>query len=196
MKIHSAEFLKSATDPQHYPQDDLPEILLVGRSNVGKSSFINSVLNRKNLAHISGKPGKTQTLNFYIVNNQFRFVDVPGYGYAKVSKTDRAAFATMIDTYLRTRDQLELVIQLVDGRHIPSKDDIIMFQYLAEYDIPTIVIGTKIDKVPITKRPGHERQILTELQIDESQYISYSSTEKINIDVVYDIIEQVMEDHK
>ena len=193
MNIKSAVFVKSATDPTHYPTETLPEILLVGRSNVGKSSFINSILHRKNLAHTSGKPGKTQTLNFYKVNEAFHFVDVPGYGYAKVSKTDREAFAVMIDSYLRTREQLELVIQLVDARHLPTEDDKQMLAYLSEYDIPTIVVGTKIDKIPPTKRFRQEKNILGALGIEEEQFIPFSATEDINKELVYDLIEQVLE---
>lgn len=193
MNINTAEFVKSATDPSHYPTESLPEILLVGRSNVGKSSFINSVLRRKNLAHTSGKPGKTQTLNFYRINNAFHFVDVPGYGYAKVSKSARESFAVMIDSYLRTREQLELVIQLVDARHLPTSDDVQMFNYLAEYDIPTIVVGTKIDKVPSTKRRQQQKDILSTLKITEEQYIPFSAVEHINLELVYDLIDQVLE---
>lgn len=196
MKITSAEFIKSATDLNHYPTKNIPEIMLVGRSNVGKSSFINSLLHRKNLAHTSSKPGKTQTLNFYLINDQFHFVDVPGYGYAKVSKKARDVFATMIDLYLTTRDQLELVVLLVDARHLPTKDDQTMLAYVQSYEIPVIVIGTKIDKVPKTKRRRHERDIMKTLQITEEQFIPFSATEKINTELVYDILEQVLEETK
>lgn len=192
MKITSTEFIKSATDTNHYPTMNIPEIMLVGRSNVGKSSFINCVLQRRNLAHTSSKPGKTQTLNFYLINESFHFVDVPGYGYAKVSKKARDSFATMIDLYLTTREQLELVIMLVDARHLPTKDDLTMLQYVQSYDIPVIVVGTKIDKVPKTKRRRHEKDILSTLEITEEQFIPFSATERINIDLVYDVIEQVL----
>ena len=128
MIIRDAKFVTSGTTLEHYPDDNLPEVLICGRSNVGKSTFINSVLNRKNIAHVSGKPGKTQTLNYYLVNNEFYFVDVPGYGYAKVSKKDRASFGVMIEEYLVNREQLKIVIQLVDFRHKPSEDDVLMYQ--------------------------------------------------------------------
>jgi GTP-binding protein len=196
MKIESAKLQKSATLPKDYPNEDLPEIMLVGRSNVGKSSFINSVLGRKNLAYTSSKPGKTQTLNFFLINETFRFVDVPGYGYAKVSKSERDGFATMIDMFLRTREQLELVIMLVDARHAPTKQDVLMLNYLRSYDVPTIIIGTKIDKVPKTKRYAQEKFILKTLNIPEELFIPYSAVEKININLVYDLLEQVMEEYK
>jgi GTP-binding protein len=122
-----------------------------------------------------------------------RFVDVPGYGYAKVSKADREAFATMIDTYLTTREQLELVIQLVDARHDPSKDDIQMLEYLRSYEIPTIVIATKIDKVPVTKRPAREKAIRQVLDLSPEEFLTFSATEGIHLDLVHDLIAQVEE---
>jgi GTP-binding protein len=196
MKITSATFIKSATNEDHYPTSSIPEIMLVGRSNVGKSSFINTILMRKNLAHTSSKPGKTQTLNFYLINDSFHFVDVPGYGYARVSKQARDAFATMIDLYLTTREQLELCILLVDARHLPTKDDQTMLDYIQSYEIPVIVVGTKIDKVPKTKRQRHEKDILSTLHIQKEQFIPFSATERINVDLVYDLIEQVLEETK
>jgi len=178
MIIRDAKFIKSATAEEHYPEDNLPEILLSGRSNVGKSSFINSVLNRKNIAHVSGRPGKTQTLNFYLINENFYFVDVPGYGYARVSKTDREKFGKMIEEYLLTRKQLRLVVLLVDFRHKPSEDDILMYNYLSNYDIPCLVVGTKVDKVPKTKRSKCEKQIIETLGMDPDMFLPYSSETK------------------
>lgn len=194
MKIESAKFIKSGTELEHYPEDNLPEIVLAGRSNVGKSSFINSVLNRKNIAHISSKPGKTQTLNFYLVNEKFYFVDVPGYGYAKVSKSDREAFGIMIETYLKQREQLKLVILLVDFRHEPSKDDVAMYQFLSGYNIPCIVVGTKADKVTKNQRRKHEKIILKALELDEDMFLPYSSETKENIEEIYDLLEQIVEE--
>ncbi len=193
MKIHNASFVKSGTTEAHYPVDNLPEILLSGRSNVGKSSFINSVLNRKNLAHISGRPGKTQTLNFYLVNENMYFVDVPGYGYARVSKTERERFGKMIEEYLLTRQQLKLVILLVDFRHKPTEDDQLMYNYLSSYDIPCLVVGTKVDKVPKTKRKKCENLIIETLKMDPDMFLPYSSETKLNRDVVYDLLDQVLE---
>lgn len=193
MIIRDAKFIKSATKNEHYPTDSLPEILLSGRSNVGKSSFINSVLNRKNIAHVSGKPGKTQTLNFYLINEEFYFVDVPGYGYAKVSKQDREAFGKMIEEYLLTREQLKLVILLVDFRHKPTEDDCLMYEYLTSYNIPCLVVGTKVDKVPKTKRGKNEKLILDTLKCDRDMFLPYSSETKQNRDVIYDLLDQILE---
>jgi len=189
MNIKSVEFIQSAVEKEQYPNDLLPEIVLSGRSNVGKSSFINSILGRKNVAYISSRPGKTQTLNFYRINEQFYFVDVPGYGYAKVSKTDRERFGVMIEEYLMYRKQLKLVVLLVDFRHPPSEDDILMYQYLKTYQIPVLVVGTKMDKVPKTKRINHEREIKRVLQMDSSDvFIPFSSETKHNKDIVLEYL--------
>lgn len=193
MIIRDAKFIKSATKEEHYPEDSLPEILLAGRSNVGKSTFINSVLNRKNIAHVSSQPGKTQTLNFFLVNEAFYFVDVPGYGYARVSKKDREAFGKMIEEYLTTRQQLKIVIQLVDFRHKPSQDDILMYDFLSSYGIPTIVVGTKVDKVPKTKRKKHEKLIIETLGLEEGMFLPYSGVTKLNLNEIYDLLDQIVE---
>lgn len=147
MKITQAELYTVAVSEEQYPTTNLPEIALAGRSNVGKSSFINKMLNRKKLAHTSQKPGKTQTLNFYIINQRFYFVDVPGYGFAKVSKKELESWGKMIETYLKTRKQLKAVLLIVDIRHEPTKDDRMMYDWLKHYGIPTIVIATKCDKI-------------------------------------------------
>lgn len=194
MVIQDATFLKSATTEAHYPEGNLPEILLTGRSNVGKSSFINSLLRRKNIAHISSKPGKTQTLNFYLVNQAFHLVDVPGYGYAKVSKKDREAFGKMIETYLRTRESLKLVIQLVDFRHLPTEDDKTMHHFLMSYGIPCIVVGTKMDKVPKNQRPKQIKQIVQALGVDKDLFLPYSSVTHENQEEIYDLFDQILEE--
>jgi GTP-binding protein len=196
MIIHTAEFIKSATNQEHYPEDSLPEIVLAGRSNVGKSSFINSLLKRKNIAHTSGKPGKTQTLNFYLVNDDFYFVDVPGYGYARVSKESRSAFATMIEEYLLHRKQLKLVIMLVDFRHTPSPDDIQMYQFLSSYGIPCIIVGTKVDKISKNQRKKHEKDIIKTLGCDPDMFTPYSSITHEFQDDIYDLLDQIVEDKK
>jgi GTP-binding protein len=147
MKITSSEFVISAVRPEQYPSDGMPEIALAGRSNVGKSSLINRLINRKNLARTSAQPGKTQQLNYYRINNALYFVDFPGYGYAKVSKSERAAWGRMIETYLAERRQLALVMQIVDSRHEPSADDVLMFNWLAHYQIPVCIVATKVDKI-------------------------------------------------
>ena len=148
LNTHNASILLSVANKSHYPQDDLPEVALAGRSNVGKSSFINTLLNRKKLARTSSKPGKTQLLNFYNIDDKLRFVDVPGYGYAKVSKTERAKWGKMIEEYLVTRDNLRVVVSLVDLRHEPTADDVQMYDFLKYYGIPVIIVATKADKVP------------------------------------------------
>ncbi|MDN4072708.1 ribosome biogenesis GTP-binding protein YihA/YsxC [Fictibacillus terranigra] len=155
MKVTKADIVISAVKPEQYPEDQLPEIGLAGRSNVGKSSFINKMIARKNLARTSSRPGKTQTLNFYIINDQLYFVDVPGYGFAKVSKTEREAWGRMIERYIMERPQLKAVVQLVDIRHAPSKDDVMMYDWLKYHEIPVIVVATKCDKIPKGKWEKH-----------------------------------------
>lgn len=192
MIIRDVEFKGSAVDERQYPTDNLPEILLSGRSNVGKSSFINSLLNRKNIAHTSGRPGKTQTLNFYLINNEFYFVDVPGYGYARVSKTEREKFGAIIENYFVNRMNLRLVILLIDFRHEPSADDITMYHYLKSYEIPCLVVATKSDKIPKNQHGKHLKVIKNALGIvDGDLFVPYSSITKQNIEIIYDIIEQV-----
>ena len=146
INTHNAEILLSAANKSHYPQDEIPEIALAGRSNVGKSSFINTLLNRKNLARTSGKPGKTQLLNFFNIDDKLRFVDVPGYGYAKVSKTERAKWGKMIEEYLTSRENLRAVVSLVDFRHEPSADDVQMYEFLKYYEIPVIFDQIRRDR--------------------------------------------------
>lgn len=157
MKVTEAEIVISAVKPEQYPQDALPEIALAGRSNVGKSSLINKMIQRKALARTSSKPGKTQTLNFYRINQRFYFVDLPGYGYAKVSKKEREAWGKMIEEYLINRTDLKAVILLTDLRHPPTKDDQMMYDWLKHYQIPVIVIGTKADKIPKGKWAKHQK---------------------------------------
>ncbi len=147
MKVHNAQFIISAVGPKQYPEDGLPEIALAGRSNVGKSSLINALIDRKNLARTSSKPGKTQTLNYYNIENLFYFVDLPGYGFARVSKTEKAKWGKMIEEYLSKRETLQMVMHLVDLRHPPSVDDCVMYDWLVHYQVPTMVIATKADKI-------------------------------------------------
>ena len=147
LNTHNAEILLSAANKSHYPQDDLPEVALAGRSNVGKSSFINTLLGRKNLARTSGKPGKTQLLNFYNIDDKLRFVDVPGYGYARVSKKERAKWGKMIERYLHTSKNLKAVFLLVDIRHDPSANDKMMYDWILHNGYQPIIIATKLDKL-------------------------------------------------
>ncbi|MFC5402108.1 ribosome biogenesis GTP-binding protein YihA/YsxC [Cohnella soli] len=162
MKIKQTEFVISAVGPAQYPESGLPEVALAGRSNVGKSSLINKMLLRRNLARTSQQPGKTQTLNYYRINGdvgELYFVDFPGYGYAKVSKSEREAWGKMIERYLRGREPLKLVLQLVDLRHPPSADDIRMYEWLSHYEIPMTVVATKADKVSRSQWQKHMKII-------------------------------------
>jgi len=177
MKVTKAEIVISAVKPEQYPTDPMPHFALAGRSNVGKSSFINKMLNRKNLARTSSKPGKTQTLNFYNINDSFYFVDVPGYGFAKVSKKDREAWGKMIETYLTTSDKLRAVIQIVDIRHKPTEDDKLMYSFCKHYEKPVVIIATKADKVPKGKWDKHVKIIKETLEIDANDPIVIFSSE-------------------
>lgn len=176
MKVTKSEFVISAVKPHQYPETDYPEFALAGRSNVGKSSFINKMLNRKALARTSSKPGKTQLLNFFNINDLLYFVDVPGYGYAKVSKTERAAWGKMIETYMTTREQLRAVVLLVDLRHAPTKDDITMYDFLKHYDIPAIIVATKADKIKKSQLQKHIKVVRDTLNIDKQDaFVIFSS---------------------
>lgn len=194
MNTHNAEIVLSAVSKAQYPQDDMPEIALAGRSNVGKSSFINTLLGRKNLARTSSKPGKTQQLNFYNIDDKLRFVDVPGYGYAKVSKTERAKWGKMIEEYLTSRDNLRAVVSLVDLRHDPSADDVQMYEFLKYYEIPVIVVATKADKIPRGKWNKHESAIKKKLQFEASDhFIIFSSETRQGYDQAWDaIVESIL----
>ncbi|SDM24254.1 ribosome biogenesis GTP-binding protein YihA/YsxC [Bacillus sp. OK048] len=177
MKVTSSDIVISAVRPAQYPETELPEFALAGRSNVGKSSFINKMLNRKGLARISSKPGKTQTLNFYLINEILHFVDVPGYGYAKVSKSEREAWGKMIETYFTSREQLRAAVLIVDLRHPPTQDDVMMYDFLKHYDIPCIVIATKADKIPKGKWQKYLKVTKETLDLDENDQIVLFSSE-------------------
>lgn len=176
MKITSAEFIISAVRPDQYPTDALPEIALAGRSNVGKSSLINRMIQRKNLARTSSQPGKTQQLNYYKINEQVYFIDFPGYGYAKVSKTEREAWGKMIERYLKDREELKLVLLIVDIRHAPSKDDCLMYGWLKHFEIPTCIVVTKSDKIPKSQWDKQIKLVKQTLEADpRDTIIRYSS---------------------
>ncbi|MCF8563532.1 ribosome biogenesis GTP-binding protein YihA/YsxC [Alicyclobacillus tolerans] len=151
MIVRSAEFELGAVQPVQWPKDGLPEFAFIGRSNVGKSSLLNRLLNRKSLARVSGKPGKTQEINFFRINDAFRLVDLPGYGYAAVSKTSRSLFAKRIETYLRERQPLIRILQLIDIRHPPMKNDIEAHQWLTTLGVPVCIVATKRDKLSGSK---------------------------------------------
>jgi len=194
MKIKKSSFVISAVSQAQYPDDGLPEIAFAGRSNVGKSSLINMLLGRKGLAKTSSTPGKTQTINFYDIDALFRFVDLPGYGFAKVSKTQKATWGNMIDTYLSTRDTLLEVILLVDMRHQPTKDDIEMYEWIKSFGFNGIVVGTKIDKLSknqVSKQIKLIRQTLT--MPENGIFIPISSEKRSGKYEVWDLINDLFE---
>lgn len=193
MKITSSAYALSAVRADQYPPGQQPEIMLAGRSNVGKSSCINALLNNSSLARISSRPGKTQTLNFYHINERFYFVDVPGYGYAKVSKKQREAFGKMIEEYITTREELRVACLLVDFRHKPTEDDVLMYNFFKYYDVPVVVIATKVDKIGKTHRAKHEKMIRETLKLhSDDKLIPFSSVDKTGKIAVWSAIESFL----
>ncbi len=190
MKITSSDLEVIAVRRSQYPEGDKPEFLLIGRSNVGKSSFINTIADRKNLARISSVPGKTQTLNFYIINDEFFFVDAPGYGYAAVNKEKQKKFGMMIEEYLQKRKQLRRVFLLLDFRHKPTEDDLLMYKFLKYYSIPVTVIATKVDKVGSSKKDKNLKLMKDTLDLVVGDNIMlFSSVSKMGKDEITDMIE-------
>tara|TARA_B100000959_G_scaffold192700_1_gene201498 strand:+ start:1612 stop:2190 length:579 start_codon:yes stop_codon:yes gene_type:complete len=175
MKIISAEFIKSAVDPAHFPKEEVPEVAFAGRSNVGKSSLMNSLLNRKNLVKVSSTPGKTQLINFFKINNQFFFVDLPGYGFARVPDAIKKKWGRMIETYLKKRKNLCLVVLILDIRHKPTEDDRLMAEWLDFYQIRTVFVANKSDKVKKSEKNKKIRSILESLEKQEKEVIIFSS---------------------
>ena len=193
MKVNNVELVISAVRPDQYPEDGLPEFALAGRSNVGKSSFINKMIGRKSMARISSKPGKTQTLNFYKIEEKLFYVDVPGYGYAKVSKSEREAWGKMIERYITDREPLRAVVQIVDLRHPPSRDDIAMYDFMKHYGIPCIIIATKADKIPKGKWDKHKKIVRDTLEMDKNDpLIVFSSETGLGRDEAWKEIESRM----
>lgn len=189
MKIIKSDLHAIAVKPSQYPEDDLPEIAFAGRSNVGKSSFINSMINRKNLARTSGKPGKTRTINFYIINDEFRFVDLPGYGYAQVSKAEQKKWGDIIDKYLTNRENLREIILIVDMRHEPTAQDLMMYEWIKAFGFTGIVLATKADKISKGSWQKNLKVIRQKLDIkDASLVIPYSSENKTNKEEIWSIL--------
>lgn len=190
INFNNINLIISAVKKAQYPDTGLTEVALSGRSNVGKSTFINSMIGRKNMARTSQQPGKTQTLNFYNIDEQLIFVDVPGYGYAKVSKVQREKFGKMIEEYITQRENLKLVIQLVDLRHQPTEDDVLMYNYLKHFNIPTLVICTKEDKIAKGKVQKHIKRIKDKLELESGDnIISYSSIKNSKQQEIWNFIE-------
>ncbi|MBW7454098.1 ribosome biogenesis GTP-binding protein YihA/YsxC [Paenibacillus sepulcri] len=189
MNVNKAEFVISAVEPSQYPEDALPEFALAGRSNVGKSSLINKLIQRKNLARTSSQPGKTQQLNYYRIEDRLYFVDFPGYGYAKVSKTQREQWGKMIERFLQNREPLKMVMLIIDVRHEPSKDDKMMYDWLKFYDIPVCIIVTKADKIPRSKWDKHIKMIKNTLgTVPSDAMVLFSSETGLGRDEVWSII--------
>ncbi|MBQ1550882.1 MAG: YihA family ribosome biogenesis GTP-binding protein [Bacilli bacterium] len=198
MKINNVELSISAVRQSQYPNDNKKEFLLVGRSNVGKSSFINSIIERRNLARVSSKPGKTQTLNFYNINNDFYLVDVPGYGYASVSRETQEKFGKMIEEYIENRENLKRVFMLVDFRIKPTQDDLLMYNFLKYYNLPVTIVTTKVDKVSRNDRDKQVKLIKETLDVKEGdRLVLFSIKTKLGkADIHKEIEEIVYEEEK
>ena len=191
MTIKDVELTNVAVRRSQYPTDGKPEYLLIGRSNVGKSSFINTILERRNIARISSVPGKTRTINFYKVNDDFYLVDVPGYGYASTSKANQKKFGMMIEDYLSQREELKEVFMLIDFRHKPTEDDLLMYNFLKFHEVKVTLVATKVDKVGTTSRDKFKKQITDniDLAIDD-ELILFSAKTKLGKKDIQSIIEE------
>ena len=193
MIIKNPKFEVSAVNPKQYPSNNLPEIVLVGKSNVGKSSFINTMINRKKLARTSSEPGKTRQLNFYNIDEKFYFVDLPGYGYSKMSKKEQEQVGNFIEEYLFNRKQIALIIFLVDIRHKPTENDKLMYNYVISSKLPFIILTNKADKIAVTKVDGACKEIQNELNpIGDAICMPFSSERKIYSDNVWKEIESIL----
>ena len=195
MIIKKSDLETVAVRPDQYPAADLKEIAFVGRSNVGKSSLLNTITGRKKLARVSGSPGKTRTINFYIVNDSFRIVDLPGYGYAKVSKSVSEGWGEMMERYLGSRENLLKVVQLVDIRHEPSKQDTEMYRYLRYYGLDGIVVATKADKVSRNQQQKYIKTIRQTLKLSgDDIVIPVSSLKRTGHEQLLEVMEHLLED--
>lgn len=189
MKIRSSEIVVSAIRKDQYPEEGLPEIAFVGRSNVGKSSATNALLNRRNFARVSQTPGKTRTINFYKINDEFYFVDLPGYGYAKVSKSEKEKWGTIMERYLQDRQELCAIFLLVDIRHEPTNDDIIMYDWIKYFGYNCVVIATKADKISRGQYQKHISMIREKLKLEKDErVIPLSSSKKTGVEDIWDEI--------
>ncbi len=193
MKIKSSELRTVCGPTSKFPAEELPEIAFAGRSNVGKSSLINSLLNRKNLARTSSSPGKTVTINFYIINEMFYLVDLPGYGYAKASLQERAKWGKMIEKYLSTRDVLRAVVLLVDIRHAPTKDDVMMYEWIVANGLKPIIVATKLDKIKRSQKDKNLKIVRETLGAEKDvKIVPYSSETKAGRDELLMILNKLL----
>ena len=191
MKITSAEFIISAAKSGQFPVDTLPEVAFVGRSNVGKSTLLNTLVNRKKLALTSSSPGKTRLINFFLINKAFYFTDLPGYGFARVPHEMKEEWGRLIEEYLRTRETLKVVVLLVDLRHTPNANDVAMYQWLIHFNIPTVIVATKADKISRGNRQKHIKQVRQGLNLgSQGPVICYSATTGEGKDEVWKMVQQ------
>lgn len=190
MIVKNPKFEISAVGPKQYPKGNLPEIVLVGKSNVGKSSFINTILNRKSLARTSNTPGKTRQINFYNIDDLFYFVDLPGYGYSKMSKQEKIISGNYIEEYLQKRENIALVVHLLDIRHEPTQDDLLMYDYILRSNLPFMVVTNKADKIAVTKVETEVEKIKQFLGMSYSTILPFSAERKIYTEKVWQEIEK------
>lgn len=183
MIIKNAEFIISAVERHQYPTEGRKEVAFVGRSNVGKSSLINTIVNRRGLVKVSGVPGKTRLINFFLINNDFYFVDLPGYGYAKVSKTEKEKWGKILEKYLVNRECLKKIVLLVDSRHKPTEDDILMYKYIKYHNYEVIIAATKVDKLGKNEIPKNLKIIRETLGLESTEkIIKFSSLKKVGVE--------------
>ena len=193
MVVNNPKFEISAVKPAQYPKNNLPEVVLVGKSNVGKSSFINTMINRKKLARTSSEPGKTRQINFYNIDEKFYFVDLPGYGFSKMSKKEQEQVGKFIEEYLFNREQIALIIFLVDIRHNPTENDKLMYDYIIRSGLPCMILANKADKIAITKVENATKNIQKILNpIGDISTFAFSSERKIYSDTIWNKIEEII----
>lgn len=193
MNIHNTEFIVSAVEPKQYPTPDVPELAFAGRSNVGKSSLINKLLNRKSLARVSQKPGKTATVNFYSIDKCLNFVDLPGYGFARVSKEEKKKWGTIIETYLNSRINLSQVVLLVDSRHTPTADDRMMMGFIREVCPRAVVIATKCDKLKKSETEERMYDIIKTLRLEgDDIIIPFSAVDGTGVEEFWSYVEEII----
>ena len=191
MIIKNPKFTISAVSPKQYPNDTLPQVVLVGKSNVGKSSFINTMVKRKKLARTSSEPGKTRQINFYNIDDKFYFVDLPGYGYSKMSKKEQIKVGTFIEEYLNKSQNISLIIFLLDIRHLPTENDKLMYHYIINSGRPCVILANKADKIAITKVEQTVEDLQMELNpLKDLSFLAFSSERKIYSESVWEIIEK------